>query len=69
MSDITKCANDSCPFNEKCYRYTVKPHEYWQSYCDFRPDETGLCLDFMPIYDKKDGKVQNNTTGILNYDK
>lgn len=35
MLDITMCDNKECNKKETCYRYTAKPHEYWQSYCTF----------------------------------
>ena len=39
MSDISKCngvRNDGaiCPKREKCYRYTAKSDEFWQSYIE-----------------------------------
>lgn len=35
MKDITKCANDTCPAREKCYRFTC-PNDYPQSYASFK---------------------------------
>lgn len=32
MSDITMCMGANCSKKEKCYRYTAKPNEMWQSY-------------------------------------
>lgn len=32
MPDITMCMGTGCPLKDKCYRYTAKPDEYWQSY-------------------------------------
>ena len=48
MVDIAKCANEDCTLKEKCYRYTSKPDEYWQSYMDFKQID-GKCDDFWDI--------------------
>ena len=42
-NDITKCPGKNyntlelveCPYKDKCYRYTVKPDNNYQSYSDF----------------------------------
>jgi len=39
MPDISKCGNEDCPSKMKCFRYTVKPNKYRQSYADFSPKE------------------------------
>lgn len=53
MADITKCTNNLCYIKEKCYRYTVKPDEYYQSYCRFEPSnkdpDNYTCNSFYPI--------------------
>ena len=36
MPDISKCFGNDCPLKEKCFRYTCKPDELWQSYNDFK---------------------------------
>lgn len=45
MADISKCEGTNCPLKEKCYRYTVKDDEYWQSYFTKIPYdiESGEC--------------------------
>lgn len=30
--DITKCKGETCPLKDRCYRYTAKACEYYQSY-------------------------------------
>jgi hypothetical protein len=35
MADISKCNNTECPFKAKCYRFTAKSNEYWQSYFNY----------------------------------
>lgn len=32
MSDITKCKGTDCPIKEKCYRFTSKEHDLYQSW-------------------------------------
>jgi len=32
MTDISKCKGLNCPLKLKCYRYTAKADEHWQSY-------------------------------------
>ena len=39
MPDIAMCANHACPSRETCYRYTVKPNPYRQSYSNFAPKD------------------------------
>lgn len=34
MADITMCVSDNCPYNNECYRKTVKPRTL-QSYSDY----------------------------------
>jgi hypothetical protein len=43
MPDITMCPGTDCPQKEKCYRYTAKPCEYWQSYFMKPPIKDGKC--------------------------
>lgn len=59
MSDICKCTNEECLIKEKCYRYKVAPHPYWQSYNKFLPDADNICLDLMPIYKKEETKLKD----------
>ena len=35
MPDISKCEGKNCPIKNKCYRFTCKPSEFWQTYSDF----------------------------------
>jgi len=32
MPDISMCNGYDCPKRNKCYRFTARPDEYWQSY-------------------------------------
>lgn len=32
MADISKCSGEGCNQKEKCYRFTAKPNEYYQSW-------------------------------------
>ena len=43
MPDITMCLGTNCPHKEKCYRFTAKPSEYWQSYFSVPPIKDGKC--------------------------
>ena len=44
MPDITKCKGDNCPHKEDCYRFTVSPSEFRQSWFLYSPiDENGKC--------------------------
>ena len=43
MPDITMCMGTNCPHKETCYRYTVKPSEYWQAYFMKSPIKDGKC--------------------------
>ena len=44
MSDISKCANDTCPLRKDCYRFTAPPG-YWQLYNAYQHKD-GKCDDF-----------------------
>ena len=48
MPDISMCMNHECPVHRSCYRYTATPNDYWQAYADFKPDEDGVCIYFIP---------------------
>ena len=39
MTDIAKCKNKECPLAQKCYRFTSKANEFWQSYSGFKYDD------------------------------
>jgi len=43
MPDITLCRGTGCPHKEKCYRFTAKPSENWQSYFIDSPIKDGKC--------------------------
>lgn len=38
MADITKCNNEACSLKKKCYRWTAKASDPWQSYATFIPN-------------------------------
>jgi len=42
MPDITKCTNARCAKKSECYRFTVEPSSYAQSYDIFAPDNNTL---------------------------
>lgn len=46
MADISMCLNNSCTIKETCYRYTAIPNSYSQSYCDFKQDLNGNCINY-----------------------
>jgi hypothetical protein len=46
MPDVAKCSNDKCTIKETCYRYTVKPDKYWQSYSKFNSELKEECKYF-----------------------
>lgn len=47
MSNVTKCADKSCPSRKSCYRYTC-PAGQWQSFAAFnREDGAEKCQDFI----------------------
>lgn len=58
MTDISKCANKTCPIKEKCYRWTAPGDKYAQSYAAFkyyRDPVIGVqCDGFWPV--KKEEK-------------
>lgn len=35
MPDITMCLSAECPQSETCYRFRVRPSEFWQAYAPF----------------------------------
>ena len=39
MPDISMCKNTNCKSKDKCYRFTVKPSEFRQSYAGFKPNK------------------------------
>lgn len=46
-SDITKCEGYDCPLKETCYRYTVTPNEFRQSYFMTNPyNKQNLTCEF-----------------------
>jgi len=46
MPDITMCEGKDCPLKDECYRFTVMPSEYWQSYFTKVPYKDGECEYF-----------------------
>lgn len=51
MADISKCRGTGCPLKEKCYRFTAKADDFWQSYFATEPIEDDECEYF---WDNKD---------------
>jgi hypothetical protein len=43
MADITMCSGEGCHMKNKCYRFTAKPDEHWQSWFGTVPIEDGKC--------------------------
>lgn len=43
MADIAMCTNKTCELNHGCYRFQAIPNPRWQTYSDFKPDESGEC--------------------------
>ena len=43
MADITMCKDEECGRKDRCYRYTAKPNEYRQSYCESRSAWNSSC--------------------------
>jgi hypothetical protein len=55
MPDITMCTGNGCPKRDSCYRFTVRPSRYAQSYFvtpPVKPD--GGCKYFWPETEKKE---------------
>lgn len=50
MPDISMCNHKTCPSRMECYRSRAKPDIFWQSYSAFKPDESGKCKDFVPLF-------------------
>ena len=53
MTDICKCFNKECPSNNTCYRYLAETG-YYQSYCDFKPDDSGKCGNYWKVESKEE---------------
>ena len=47
MNDITKCRGINCKIKNNCYRFTLKPNKYQQSYFTKSPIKNGSCDFFM----------------------
>jgi len=45
MSDIAKCLNKECDKKDECYRFTVKPNEFWQAYGGFECKNYNYFID------------------------
>lgn len=50
MTDISMCADGSCPSRMKCHRFTAKPSEFRQSYMVFDRKGEDRCDSFWPNY-------------------
>lgn len=46
MADISMCADDTCPSRQKCYRFTAKPNDFWQSWGGFDREDQEKCKYF-----------------------
>ena len=55
MPDISCCKGGDCPLKETCYRFTVKPDPYWQSYFGETPynEEKKDCDYYWKIKEKE----------------
>lgn len=55
MPDISCCKGQDCPLKETCYRFTVKPDPYWQSYFGETPynEEKKDCDYYWKIKEKE----------------
>ncbi len=68
MPDISMCMNHTCPSASKCYRHEAMPNAFWQSYADFKPDESGKCDSFLGHTEKQRFTVtigEKNATRIV----
>lgn len=52
MADITMCRDESCKKRERCYRFTAKACEHWQSFFVDSPREGKECKYFSDNQDK-----------------
>lgn len=60
MSDITLCEGFTCPFKDKCYRYTAKRDPLIQSYFSGEPrNEDGTCDFYYPIFENIENIIEN----------
>jgi hypothetical protein len=60
MPDISMCMNEECPLKEECYRFTVQPNKYRQSYGNFKPNEEGQCVYYWNNKGYKDEHKDRN---------
>lgn len=52
MPDISKCKGEGCPLKETCYRFTVEPNKFMQSYFMNAPiKEDNTCDYYWPNED------------------
>jgi hypothetical protein len=49
MADIAMCHGGQCPSKNECYRHRAVANEYWQTYSNFQPDDSGKCEYFWAI--------------------
>lgn len=49
MADIAMCHGHGCQAKADCYRFRAIANEHWQSYSNFKPDESGKCDYFWEI--------------------
>lgn len=59
MPDISKCASESCPIRDTCYRFTSTPSPFRQAYADFKYDEETKNCDY--YWDNKDYEDKETT--------
>jgi hypothetical protein len=53
MSDITMCKGTDCPIKEKCYRFTAKADDLYQSYFTEPPIKDGKCEMYWGEFQKE----------------
>ena len=52
MAGISKCKNKQCMQRKDCLRYRIYPTALFQSYSEFKPNNTGACSNFLEIKSK-----------------
>ena len=52
MADITMCRDKACKKHERCYRFTAKASEHWQSFFVDSPRDGKECKYFTDNQDK-----------------
>ena len=69
MTDITKCANQACPFKENCWRFQCPPSG-WQSYGSFStPKKESDCEGYYPMSKEEIKRLKAKLQKQENYAK